>query len=157
MSRNRIPTSDLNPNGGAYYRRQGEPGHSASEPVCPDWMPPLGRQEWERVVEDMRERKFLSASYQPSLEVYCQSYAEWRAALVVLGREGTTVHRETAHGGYLTHHPMVKQRDDAFRRMFDTMREFGMTPASKSRISDVEPMDKPKPVQSRKEGLGVVG
>lgn len=157
MGRPRKPTSMLADRGGTKYQRKPEPDAATGDPTCPEWMPDTGRAEWDRVVEDMRERNFLSSSYQTAMELYCMAYSDWLSSLETLEKEGTVVEKVTQSGSSLVEHPAVKQRDVAYKKMFDVMREFGMTPASKSRIEGIKPIDAPKSVQSRPQSLGVVG
>lgn len=54
-----------------------EPKPETGAPPCPDWMPPEGRQQWERVVPELDRLKLLSKVDGAVLEAFCATYAEF--------------------------------------------------------------------------------
>ncbi|HMO48756.1 MAG TPA: P27 family phage terminase small subunit [Rubrivivax sp.] len=54
-----------------------EPKPTAGAPACPDWMPEVGRQQWERVVPELDRLKLLTKVDSAVLEAFCSVYAEF--------------------------------------------------------------------------------
>jgi phage terminase small subunit len=72
----------------------------------------IARQEWIRTTDQLRVMGILSMSDQSMLEVYCVTYAEWRA----VKKDG---------GSGLRYVTTLKQ----------LQREFGLSPSSRSSIN----------------------
>lgn len=74
----------------------------------------LAKKEWKRVAPQLHILGLLTLADYPALELYCDSYAEWRKARAGRDLRNTKAFAQLCHR-FLT--------------------EFGMTPASRSRIN----------------------
>ncbi len=94
-----LPTNEPHPDGGA--------------PPCPEWMPPEGREQWQRVVPELDRLKLLTKVDGAVIEAFCAIYAEF----VVSVRKGEPI--KAALIGQM--------------RFFAG--ELGLTPAARARLS----------------------
>ena len=130
----------------ALKRLQGNPGRrrlNANEPqprqgrvYCPRWLSPEAKREWRRVSGELTRLRLLTVVDQTALAIYCETFAEWRHACRVLDQEGYTY---VTDKGYVGQHPMVAVKHKAGTLIKAFLAEFGMTPASRSRISIATP------------------
>jgi len=71
-----------------------------------------------------------------ALEQCVEAYADWRQAMEIIAAEGTHYETTSQSGGTMIRaHPAVAMRSDAARRFQSLMSEFGLTPASRSKVS----------------------
>lgn len=133
---------------------QGNPGRrplNKKEPKPPATMPPkpkhlsgFASEAWDRIAPELHRAGLLSKIDGAGLELLVCAYDDWRAANALVVAEGLTYECETAGGGSMVRaRPEVAMRSDAWRRVRAILAEFGLTPASRSRI-DVNPADDAK-------------
>jgi P27 family predicted phage terminase small subunit len=118
-----------------------EPKPRPKVPSCPSWLNRDGKREWRRVVKELDKLGLVSELDRTSLAAYCQAFGEWREHARIVGEEGTTT---ISAQGTVIPHPEVHMRNDAFRRMVKQAAEFGMTPASRTRINGPEEIGEPE-------------
>lgn len=100
-------------------------------PDVPEWLDDEGRKEWARVVPMLEEAKVLSAIDRVALGNYC--------AAVSLAIKATREYQK--YGVALTKnkrvytHPMIKVAQEARAQALRIGAEFGLTPASRTRVS----------------------
>lgn len=114
----------------------------ASVPVCPDWLCQDAKTEWKRITKILGELGVLSILDRAALIMYTQSVADFKAAAAIINAEGTMIEVEVfaRDSGKLAGkrkiiNPAVKLRTDAHARVKAMLAEFGLTPASRSRLS----------------------
>jgi P27 family predicted phage terminase small subunit len=113
----------LNPN---------EPRPEPEIPECPVELGPVAKREWDRLVGELSALRILTQLDRAALAAYCGAYALWAEATEQIQKHGTLV---KSPSGYPIQSPYVAI---ANRQSEITMRiasEFGLTPASRSRVS----------------------
>lgn len=113
-----------------------EPKPDAGEPTRPEWVLPEAKREWRRVVPQLVALGLLTRIDRAALASYCQWWARWVQAERCLDKLGLTF--ETPNG-YVQQRPEVAIAQKASDRCRQFAQEFGLTPASRSRISVSEP------------------
>lgn len=116
---------------------QGEPQPALGAPACPGWLSKEAREEWKRVVPELVRLNLLTLIDRAALAAYCEAYAQWELASKDVLTEGLTV--PSLHS--VVTNPKVRIADAAAKRMRAFLIEFGLTPASRARIS-VQPEQK---------------
>ena len=58
-----------------------EPQPERGAPLCPDWMPPDGRAQWDKVVPELDALGMLTKVDSATLEGFCALYAEFVATV----------------------------------------------------------------------------
>lgn len=110
---------------------EAEPMATPGRPPMPEHLDPLAVAEWERVVPILEAMGTLSTDSGPALEVYCTAYANWRAAKADTEANGLTL--ETAYGKKTN--PAFGVSMKCVDVMLKCLREFGLTPASRTGIT----------------------
>ena len=116
------------------------------------WLDAMAKEEWRRVVAELRCAGLLTVVDRAALEAYCQTYARWRWAEDVLRAKG---HVYLTATGFLKDRPEVGIAERSLKLMKAFMVEFGMTPSSRSRISLPPPDKEEDPFETylRTEGI----
>jgi P27 family predicted phage terminase small subunit len=123
---------------------EGNPGHRpiqeepeykpAQIPKCPTHLKGEARREWKRVSKELFEHGLLAPVDRAALACYCQSYADWVRATKELEKENVNLVLESEKGG-MYQNPWVSILNKAKADMKAFMVEFGMTPASRGKVS----------------------
>jgi P27 family predicted phage terminase small subunit len=96
----------------------------------PPELPPLAREEWNRIVGELTALGVLSKFDRGALAVYCGAYALWAEAMEAVQKFGSMI---KSPNGYPVQSPYLA----TLNRQADTMMriacEFGFTPAARSR------------------------
>ena len=100
----------------------------------------IARGEWRRVVRELSAVAGLVTSVDAdALAMYCETYARWVQASRKLAMSGMVEKLKTNQGGeYLAMSPYVTIINQCMRTMKQLLTEFGMTPASRTRIQIIE-------------------
>ena len=101
----------------------------------------IARGEWRRVVRELSAVDGLVTSVDAdALAMYCETYARWVQASRKLAMSGMVEKLKTNRGGeYLAMSPYVTIINQCMRTMKQLLTEFGMTPASRTRIQIEKP------------------
>lgn len=118
-----------------------EPQPAGTMPKCPDWLDREAKAAWRRTAKVLHPIGLLTEADADALAMYCQCYSRWKAAETVVAQKGTTYDLLDKHGNVRC----VQQRPEVSisRAMLDVMtklaREFGCTPAARSRMMLLPP------------------
>jgi len=124
-----------NPGKRALNRR--EPNPAISVPECPAELSPAAQVEWQRLVDELAELNMLTNLDRVALATYCEAYSLWREAIAAVRRYGTMV---KSPSGYPMQSPYLAIANKQAEIMMRIASEFGLTPASRSRIAvPIEP------------------
>ena len=123
-----------------------EPQPRSDYTPCPIWLKGKARQEWKRITPELRRLGLLTIVDRAALAAYCQAYTRWVEAEAIVEKEGLIF---TTDKGYLQQRPEVGIAQKAMQIMKAFAAEFGLTPASRTRISVSQ---KPEP-QDPMEGF----
>lgn len=121
-----------NPGKRALPAGEPRPGRGRSAPAAPRWLGEEARAEWRRVARRLWEVGLLTEVDVDALAVYCETFAAWKRAEAVVRSKGEVV--RTSNGN-LIQNPYLAIANRAKRDALLMMREFGMTPAARSRVS----------------------
>lgn len=107
----------------------------------PSWLDGEAKAEWRRIVPELRRLGLLTLIDRSALSAYCQAWAELRIATERLGKEGRVIERQLFSrdgeplGVKLLQNPAFAQQNAAMDKIKKFLVEFGLTPASRSRMS----------------------
>jgi P27 family predicted phage terminase small subunit len=137
----------------AWRRMEGNRGKKAwnhAEPVppegVPDWPEHLGdeaREEWHRLVETLVSMGVITVVDRAVLAAYCQAYGRWVEAEEKL-RETPLLIKTPS--GYVQQSPWLNVANKQMELMGRYMAEIGLTPASRSRITSINPPVADEPI-----------
>jgi len=109
-----------------------EPKPKVEIPPVPEHLTELAKAEWNRIVEVLARLGLLTTLDRSGLAAYCTVYARWVEAEEALKKSGPVV---KAPSDYPMISPYLVVANRALEQMRAYMIEFGLTPASRSRIS----------------------
>ena len=119
-------------------RGHGRRPYNPNEPVppqldiqCPDWLMDEAKAEWARLAPSMIAMGTLTEHDIDAFAGYCQAYARWREAEEWMDQYGTIFKTPS---GYMQQVPQVSIAHQNLKIMQSFATEFGLTPASRSRI-----------------------
>lgn len=132
------PTSLRLLNGNASHRpiNKSEPVPPAGLPDCPRDLSKEAKKEWKRIAPDLMAMGVLSRIDTAALAAYCECWARWRDAERNIAKYGSVIRTPS---GYPIQSPYITIATKAIEQMRKFLSEFGMTPASRTRINAVPP------------------
>lgn len=110
---------------------KGEPKPIPKAPDCPSVLDREGRKEWRRIVAELEPLGLLTRIDMAALAGYCMAYSRWVGAENMIRKHGMLV---KSPNGYPMQSPYLAIANKAIDQMKAFLTEFGMTPASRSRI-----------------------
>jgi P27 family predicted phage terminase small subunit len=108
-----------------------EPQPEKKAPRCPSWLEPEAKKEWKRMAKTLEAIGVLTQVDKAAFAGYCQAYARWKEAEEFLSKHGTIFKTPS---GYIQQVPQVSIAQTYLKVMKDFCSEFGLTPASRTRI-----------------------
>jgi P27 family predicted phage terminase small subunit len=115
----------------ASLEQQRAPSRSAM-PDCPPELGPVAKQEWDRLAAQLGPLRMITHLDRAALASYCAAYALWAEATQAIQTYGAMV---KSPSGYPVQSPYVSIANRQTEIMMRIASEFGLTPASRSRIS----------------------
>lgn len=128
------PTSIRKLNGNPSRRpfSEKEPKPPAGEPRMPKGLSRRARQEWRILVDQLSEMDVLSSVDGIALGLLCTDIAELERVFSDLTKTGYLVRNPVSKN--IRTNPLVAVVSDLHRRVTQGLREFGLTPSSRSRV-----------------------
>ena len=122
-----------------------EPQPEKKAPRCPSWLEPEAKNEWRRMAKALEAMGVLTQVDRAAFAAYCQAYARWKEAEEFLSKHGTIFKTPS---GYIQQVPQVSIAQTYMKIMKDFCSEFGLTPASRTRIQvDTEAKSSEDPME----------
>jgi P27 family predicted phage terminase small subunit len=118
-----------------------EPRPAVAVPACPTWLPKRAKAEWRRITPELHRLGLVALIDAVALASYCVAVAELEEATRTLEKEGRVSvwvlfdKQGVKVGERLKAHPAVAMQRDAARLVKQFVGEFGLTPASRTRVS----------------------
>ena len=115
-------------------RRLNEPQASATAPRCPAHLDAIAKAEWKKICTVLKDLGVLSKADRASIELYCQTYSQWRDACEKVSRHGSVLQVKTRSGIIPKRNPfdIIRERNAVVCTRL--LVEFGLTPSARSRI-----------------------
>ena len=134
-TRGRKPTptaiKELEGNPGKRTLNDKEPKPAKKAPPCPKWLEPEAKKEWRRLAKQMESIGILTDVDMAAFASYCQAYARWKEAEEFITQHGSIFQTPS---GYVQQVPQVSIAQQNLKIMQSFCSEFGLTPATRSRI-----------------------
>ena len=134
-TRGRKPTptaiKELEGNPGKRPLNKNEPKPTKKAPPCPKWLEPEAKKEWRRLAKKMEQLGVLTEVDMAAFAGYCQAYARWKEAEEFISKHGSIFQTPS---GYVQQVPQVSIAQQNLKIMQSFCSEFGLTPATRSRI-----------------------
>ena len=120
---------------GTYQPCRDAPSAPSPDPVvpsCPRWLGREAKAEWRRVTKELGKLKLLTRLDRGALIVLCQFHETHYTAYKVVHEKGFTYENDK---GNIVQRPEVAIMKNAAHELRLMDSEFGMTPASRSKVS----------------------
>jgi len=105
---------------------------------APEWLPEPAKAVWRELAWKLRKAKVLTVLDVPALEKACVAIATYRAATLACGMEfliaGKAKDGAAALPAGKAMNPWLIIQSMSFKQAMVLLREFGMTPAARSRV-----------------------
>lgn len=121
----------LTGNPGKRALNHNEPQTRSRRPKLPSHLGAVAQGEWKRLTRELRAMNLLASADADALAMYCQLYERWVDASKQLTDKGMVVETEN---GFPVLSPYLSIANQCIKQMLRILIEFGMTPASRSRI-----------------------
>lgn len=122
----------------------------------PAWLElsPLAHRAWHDLVPLLRGMGVLTRADRVALSLLCEALASYVTARQIVAKVGSTYETSSETGGTMIRaHPVVAMGAESVRFAKTMLGEFGLTPAARSKVSQVG-SSKKDPVQAWMEGSG---
>lgn len=124
-----------------------EPKPASGVPPVPKHFDKMGKYWFKRIGEELDAVGVMTTLDGKALELLIEAYTEYRQHCDVLAEEGYTYKTVSATGEDIVKaHPAAVMKSDAWKRIRAMLGEFGMTPASRSKVgakgpAEADPLD----------------
>ena len=118
---------------------ENEPKPKVGTPRAPKHLSDVAKKHWRKVVHELAAAKIMTCLDTDALSLYCEAYARWIDANEHLQKYGTVV---KSPKGFPMQSPYLSISNKAFEQMKAMLNEFGMTPASRTKVQTVADKDK---------------
>ena len=121
----------LEGNPGRHSLNEYEPVPPKSKIQCPKWLEAEAKKEWRRLAPSLEAMGVLTTVDISAFAGYCQAYARWKEAEEFITQHGSIFQTPS---GYVQQVPQVSIAQQNLKIMQSFCSEFGLTPATRSRI-----------------------
>ena len=123
-----------------------EPTPAVYLPTPPDWLSERAREYWGEIGAVLLAMRLTTIADGPALQLLTEALAEWAEARQIVHQQGLTYTTTSKMGEVIPHpRPEVSMAADAWRRALRMLSEFGLTPASRSKVSALGEEEGPDP------------
>ncbi|OQC42290.1 MAG: Phage terminase, small subunit [Acidobacteria bacterium ADurb.Bin051] len=129
-----------------------EPRPRVVNPAPPKGLRKDAAAQWRKLAPILARLRVLTEADLAALELTCNAWADYAEAAAFVKAEGAWYRTTTDTGGELVRaNPALTERADAWRRFRLGLVEFGLTPASRSKVAAL-PAEEADPLAEFLEG-----
>jgi P27 family predicted phage terminase small subunit len=140
----------LEGNPGKRRLNEAEPKPEMGVPECPDYLDDVAQKEWGRLSAILIAMKVLTKADYIALANLCQAYSTLMNAQRQMNKTGILYKSKS---GYIQQSPLLGIIHTQTTIVNNLLREFGLTPSSRTRVAIVEPEKKrPNPFAALDRG-----
>jgi len=123
----------------AQREKAGEMQPRRGRPRCPKRLSAQAKQIWEYFMPELDFAGVMTLADRETFALYCQLTAEWWELTKFLAEHGTVYTIKNAEGKAVDvrEYPQSRQRGKITEQLVKLGREFGLTPASRSRVRPI--------------------
>jgi P27 family predicted phage terminase small subunit len=140
MSHRPLPTAlhELHGNPSHKTLNKNEP-HPRGIPECPNHLDEEAKKEWKRISSELVRLNLLTVVDRAALAAYCASWSRWIDADSNVQKFGSVI--KSPKSGFPIANPYVGISNRSLTLMHKFLVEFGLTPASRSKIEVASTLD----------------
>lgn len=116
-----------------------EPQLPTTKPPTPTWLSESGQKAFVELSDLLHDMSVLTQADALALELLCDAYSEYKSAKEIVNRLGAT-QDVTSREGHTKSilRPEVTIANQSFVRVFQLLKEFGLTPSSRAKVNAIE-------------------
>lgn len=111
-------------------------------PPCPAHLSAEAKREWRRTARLLADLGLLARIDRAALSIYCEAWARWVEAERAMQQYGVMM---KSPGGYPQQSPYLAVANRAMEQIRQSIAEFGMSPAARSRVHALPARDDAAP------------
>jgi P27 family predicted phage terminase small subunit len=114
----------------------------------PEWLSTTAKEYWQEIGGILLQMKLVSYGDTAAMTLLCDVLAQWVSVRVTIAKKGR-VYQVLSEGGMLFKaRPEVAMEADLWRRAQRMLVEFGLTPASRSKVSALGDAEEKDPLSA---------
>jgi len=137
------PTALKNLRPRSHHKKSGviEPRLSVSMPPMPRWLDGVGKWAFNEIGTQLVKMRVVTTADKKALELLADTYSEYRRARAAILEKGSTYTSKNIKTGIEKRYvrPEVNIAKGARADIIRLLKQFGLTPAARTRVSMVEP------------------
>ena len=116
-----------------------EPQLESYKPAIPNWLDEEGKLAFVDLSNILFDMKVLTKADKLALELLSDAYSEYKKAKDVISKLGQTQEVTSREGNTKTMlRPELQIANQSFVRIFQLLKEFGLTPSSRAKVNALE-------------------
>jgi P27 family predicted phage terminase small subunit len=116
-----------------------EPQSPLKIPPVPTWLSEEGQKSFIELSILLHDMSVLTQADELSLTLLCDAYGDYKQAKEVINKLGPTQDVTSREGHNKSiQRPEVLIANQAFTRVFQLLKEFGLTPSSRAKVNAIE-------------------
>jgi len=116
-----------------------EPQSPLAIPPVPTWLSEEGQKSFVELSTLLHDMSVLTQADEVSLTLLCDAYGDYKQAKEVINKLGPTQDVTSREGHTKSiQRPEVLIANQAFTRVFQLLKEFGLTPSSRAKVNAIE-------------------
>lgn len=116
-----------------------EPKLPSIIPPIPTWLSEDGQKAFSELSTLLHDMSVLTQADELALTLLCDAYSEYKKAKEVVNELGSTMEVTSREGNIKSViRPEVQIANQSFVRVFQLLKEFGLTPSSRAKVNAIE-------------------
>lgn len=118
---------------------ENEPKLPSIIPPIPTWLSEDGQKAFSELSNLLHDMSVLTQADELALTLLCDAYSEYKRAKEVVNELGATMEVTSREGNSKSViRPEVQIANQSFVRVFQLLKEFGLTPSSRAKVNAIE-------------------
>ena len=118
---------------------ENEPKLPSVIPPIPTWLSEDGQKAFSELSNLLHDMSVLTQADELALTLLCDAYSEYKRAKEVVNELGATMEVTSREGNSKSViRPEVQIANQSFVRVFQLLKEFGLTPSSRAKVNSIE-------------------
>ena len=118
---------------------ENEPKLPSVIPPIPTWLSEDGQKAFSELSNLLHDMSVLTQADELALTLLCDAYSEYKKAKEVVNELGSTMEVTSREGNTKSViRPEVQIANQSFVRVFQLLKEFGLTPSSRAKVNAIE-------------------
>jgi len=118
---------------------ENEPKLPSVIPPIPTWLSEDGQKAFSELSNLLHDMSVLTQADELALTLLCDAYSEYKNAKEVVNQLGATMEVTSREGNSKSViRPEVQIANQSFVRVFQLLKEFGLTPSSRAKVNAID-------------------